>query len=89
MRKTYEVELVTSSKNTDPECIDFWMYRGYSTKEEALVAGEVLSKFFPCYKYATEIRVKECDLIGKTLGNEKIIKRYKLKDEKGKVVKGE
>jgi hypothetical protein len=86
MKKTYEVELITSSEKIEA---DFSMYTGYKTKEEALEAGIILSKFFPYYKYATFIIVKEYDLTGKVLSNEKIIKRYRLKDEKGRVVKGE
>jgi hypothetical protein len=85
MKKTYEVELTTTQPITDGE--DFWMYRGYITKEEAMSAAEVMSKFFPYYKYATEILVKEYDLIGKSCQNKKIIKRYKLKEETGRVVK--
>lgn len=71
MRKTYQVELTTTQPITDGE--DFWMYRGYITKDEALSVAEMLSKFFPYYKYATEILVKEYDLIGKACHNERIL----------------
>lgn len=65
------------------------MYRGYTSKDEALSVAETLSKFFPYYKYATEILVKEYDLFGNYCRNERVIKRYRLKDENGRVVKGE
>lgn len=87
MKQTYRVELTTKQPITAGE--DFWMYRGYASKDEALSAAEVLSKFFPYFKYATEILVKEYDLIEKSCRNEKIIKRYKLKNENGQVVKGD
>lgn len=87
MKQRYQVELTTTQPITDGE--DFWMYRGYTTKDEALSVAEVLSKFFPYCKYATEILVKEYDLIEKCCRNERIIKRYKLKNENGRVVKGE
>lgn len=83
--KTYQVDLTTTQNIADGE--DFWMYRGYRTKEEALQTAEVMSKFFPYYKYPTDILVKEYDLVGKSCVNEKIIKRYRLKDESGRVVK--
>lgn len=86
MKKTYQVELTTTQPATDGE--DFWMYRGFTTKDEAVSVAKVLCKFFPYHKYATEILVKEYDLVGKCCNNEKIIKRYRLKDENGLVIKG-
>ena len=86
MRKVYQVELSSTQPITDGE--DFWMYRGFNTKEEAMTAALVMSKFIPYYKYATEVFVKEYDLVGnRNTINEKIIKRYRLKDESGRVVK--
>lgn len=87
MKTTYQVELQTTQPFADGE--DFWMYRGYYTKEEALSVAEMLSKFIPYYRYATEIIVKEYDLVGRSCYNERVIKRYRLKDENGRVVKAE
>jgi hypothetical protein len=86
MKHYYEVELITSQAFADGE--DYCMYRGYLDKNEALSGAETLSKFYPHYKYPTEIQVNEYDLVAKDLTNKKTIKRYRLKNEKGRVVKG-
>jgi hypothetical protein len=57
-------------------------------KDESLTGAETISKFFPYYKYPTEIQDNEYDLVGKDLTNKKTIKRYQLKNENGRVVKG-
>jgi hypothetical protein len=85
MKQYYDVELSTSQPFADGE--DFYMYRGYVSKEEALQVAEMMSKFFPYYKYPTEICVYEYDLVGKSLQNKRTIKRYRLKDENGRVIK--
>jgi hypothetical protein len=83
----YEVTFTTTQKITDGE--DFWMYRGFRKKEDALSVARMLSTFFPYYKYPAVIEVAEYDLIEKACRNKRIIKRYRLKDENGKVVKVE
>lgn len=85
MKLYYDVELITSQAFADGE--NFSMYRGYMDKNEALVVAEIMSKFYPYYKYPTENLVNEYDLVGKNLHNKKTIKRYRLKDENGRVVK--
>jgi hypothetical protein len=86
MKLYYDVELITSQTFADGE--DFTMYRGYMDKNEALTVASALSKFFPYHKYPTQILVNEYNLVGKTLLNKRTIKRYRLKDENGRVVKG-
>lgn len=76
----------TTQPITDGE--DFYMYRGYKTKEEALNVAKILSTFIPYYKYPTKILVHEFDCYdGKSLVNKRSIKKYSLKDESGHVVK--
>lgn len=91
--KSYQVELVTIQPITQGE--DFWMYRGYISKCKALAVAKLLSYFIPYYRYPTQIIVNEYDVFvrkenGKkiySLHNERVIKKYTLKDENNRVVK--
>lgn len=85
MKLYYDVELTTIQPIADGE--DFCMYRGYTDKKEALNVAFTLSKFFPHHQYPTQIVVNEYNLVGSSLMNKRIIKRYRLKDENGRVVK--
>lgn len=85
MKHYYDVELITSQPVVDGE--SFFMYSGYMDKNEALSVAQTLSKFSPHYKYPTEILVNQYDLLGKTLLNKRTIKRFRLKDENGRVIK--
>lgn len=82
--KCYEVTLTTDQPLLNGE--DFWMYRIFDDKEEALKAANTLRSFFPYYKYPSKVVVKEFDLFDKSMQKERVIYNLSLEDQDGNLV---